>query len=207
MLDALLHGWPFLGMVLAVFIVWRRIYGPAELCLLAYIAHQLEEHWIDFYGRPYHFHVFMCQQLGYDLISECPATPMFIFIVNVVGVWGMYVIAAAHGSRNAFLNVSSMSVVFVNAFAHIIPWARNQSYNPGAITSVVLFVPLSWWLLYRAKLSVSMKALALLVGVFVHVAMLSTLMLRVRTGSEAFLLLDLLLPLYPTLWTMMFGPK
>src|SRR5215470_14326988 len=49
-----------------------------------YLLHMFEEHGIDLLGRRYAFLASLCELIGFPAVSDCPATPAFVFAVNVI---------------------------------------------------------------------------------------------------------------------------
>lgn len=115
-----------------------RAYGLTALLvvlhLVIYMVHQYEEH---AQGK---FKAFANQFLagGQPKIGDAP-----IFRVNIIGVWGVYlvVIYAAIGVNPA-LGLISAYTTLVNALLHIIASVVTRRYNPGLITSLLLFLPI-----------------------------------------------------------------
>jgi hypothetical protein len=140
--DWFLHNWSRAALPLAVVIgvlspLVFKAYGLTALLvvlhLVIYMVHQYEEH---AQGK---FKAFANQLLagGQPKIGDAP-----IFWVNIVGVWGVYlvVIYGAIGVNPALGLISAYTTV-VNGLLHVIAYVVTRRYNPGLITSVLLFLP------------------------------------------------------------------
>lgn len=121
----------------------------ALISLAAYILHQFEEHWIDLYGRVYSFHPyinnFLAEVTGGDGSAEFMSRSA-VFVINTSLVWLVGALGISRGEDHIFAVLCMVAIAFVNAFSHIAAGAINASYNPGLLTSVVIFVPLSLYI-------------------------------------------------------------
>lgn len=188
-MDVILLGWPFLalaggllGWLVLLVMPWPATAGPrwrdpswlACTFLPTYMLHQFEEHGIDLLGRRYYFLVDMCRTLGHADLSTCPADRAFILAVNVGAVWGLGVLAIVLARKNPLIGICAFGVCIVNAVAHLAGAIAHGAYNPGVLTSVVLFAPLSYYIvrtLDRRRL-----AAVVLSGVLVHVVLMAGLL-------------------------------
>ncbi|MEM9030444.1 MAG: HXXEE domain-containing protein [Pseudomonadota bacterium] len=116
------------------------------LLLVAYLAHQFEEHWIDVLGNQYAFHGYVNAlvrgAIGTDDLSVAPLTPMSIFVINTSLVWLVGVIAILRARTHWFPVFTMAAIALVNGATHIIGSIVTFAYNPGLLTSVLLFLPL-----------------------------------------------------------------
>jgi len=195
-MDAVLLDWPFFALavgvaMLAVLLIARRPAGgpsrwrdPAWLvCLVlpVYMIHQFEEHGVDLLGRRYQFIVEMCRVLGHPDLASCPADREFIFAVNVGAVWIAGLTAIVWRHRNPMVGACAYGIILVNGFLHVVPGGLVRwTYNPGLLTSAVLFLPLSayaLWALRRADLLDARRVLAVVAsGVVLHVILIAGLL-------------------------------
>ena len=117
------------------------------LLLIAYIAHQFEEHWIDLLGNEYAFYGYVNGLLrsvlsrGYEEIA--PLTPRGIFIINTSLVWLVGVVAIARSGYHLFPVMALAAISLVNGITHLLAIIFTFSYNPGVLTSLLLFLPLT----------------------------------------------------------------
>ncbi|MEM8768917.1 MAG: HXXEE domain-containing protein, partial [Pseudomonadota bacterium] len=58
-------------------------------------------------------------------------------------VWLVGVIAVLFGRQHRFTVMALAAITLVNGATHIVAGLFTQSYNPGLLTSVILFLPLS----------------------------------------------------------------
>lgn len=195
--DAITHGWPYVGLVFAVGILavlllrpspadkpyTARFRDPAWLVWAAvpvYMIHQFEEHGIDLLGRRYQFLSELCKTLGHNDLATCPGDPWFILAVNVTLTWFAGPLSGALASRQRlYLGATFLSTPLVNAFAHIMPGLLKGQYNPGLLTSILLFLPLCFHglrLMREQGILDGPRLLSIpLVGVLLHGVLLASL--------------------------------
>ena len=115
--------------------------------LVAYIGHQFEEHWIDFLGHQYAFYgdvnQLLLTVLGAPSEAIRPLTPEAIFVINTSLVWLVGAIAIWRSPKHIFATLAMAGITLVNGMSHILMGIAQQSYNPGLLTAVVLFLPLA----------------------------------------------------------------
>ena len=189
------YVWPYMGtgaaLLLALLLTtdlmrsdrsvsrWHDIVWLAWGGTWIYLAHQFEEHGIDAEGGHYAFRGFMCATLGFADPTTCPVPFSFITSVNIAAVWLAGPAAALLGRRWPALALSFFSIPFVNAFGHLVPAAIAGAYNPGVLTSIVLFLPLSLWAFHvalgRPDLGWRAVIATVVAGVALHVIMIGSL--------------------------------
>jgi hypothetical protein len=127
-----------MGPALAILpLMLQKMPVPVLLIFLlspAYMFHQIEEHWRD------RFRLFVNQRVfgGVEAL-----TPAAVFWINVPIVWGIdagALISAAFGRFE--LALLAFYMMLVNAVVHTVGIFR-FGYNPGLVTSVIIFIPLS----------------------------------------------------------------
>jgi hypothetical protein len=192
-MDVILLGWPWLTLPVAAALLvalWRSS-GPARwadpgfvLGLLwpMYLVHQFEEHGVDVLGRRFAFLGDLCHTLGHDALTTCPADAAFVFAVNMLACQCVFASTFRLRRRDALTAAFGWSVPLVNAVAHIGGAVRAGGYNPGLLTSVLLFVPLG-----AHMLRVSLRAAVLRprevplvfgAGVVLHAVLMGSLAAR-----------------------------
>jgi hypothetical protein len=192
----LLTGWPFVGLAIATVLLailvrpqpgrpWLERWTDARWLLWlgvpVYMLHQFEEHGIDLLGRRFAFGAEMCGTLGYGAdLSACPADPAFLLAVNVGTVWVVGLAGALAGPRRAMVGLCAYAVPLVNAVAHIAPAVARRQYNPGLATAIVLFLPVSAWVIrtfWRQRLVDGPRlGLAIFMGVALHASLMGSLL-------------------------------
>ncbi|MCK0208695.1 HXXEE domain-containing protein [Starkeya koreensis] len=167
MAAALLASTPLLAMVAPLALVLIFLHSPG------YMMHQVEEHAGDRFRRFANDRVFGGR--------EALTTPA-VLVINVGVVWllnlGALYAALAWGAGYGLVAPYAM---LVNALTHIGARLRLGAYNPGLMTAVVLFLPLSvttiavigmepevGWRLHAAGLA---GALLLHLAIVAHVAL------------------------------------
>lgn len=121
--------------------------------LVAYIMHQYEEHWIDLFGKHYAFLGYINNIFanfgGCERGTPCPLTPAGIFVINTSLVWLVGVVALWRAPTHMFPALAMAAIAFVNAVSHIGAAVLKWEYNPGLLTAIVLFIPLSLFFYLR----------------------------------------------------------
>ncbi|MEM6366974.1 MAG: HXXEE domain-containing protein [Myxococcota bacterium] len=203
--EVILYGWPYLGLVImfALFAylvleprVGLRRADPSFVLPMVwpmYLLHQFEEHGIDALGRKFAFLDSLCATLGFDL-GTCPGDASFIFAVNAVACWLCFALALIYRRRRPLVAACAWGIPFVNFFAHVGPALATQSYNPGLVTTVLLFVPISTWMMRVTVASKQLRPLemgwVLLCGLLIHIVLIASLQLRAQgLISESVLLI------------------
>lgn len=129
---------------------WRDIVWLTWLATCAYLVHQFEEHGIDALGAAYAFRGSLCGVLGYPNPDTCPVPTAFVTSVNVCAVWFAGPVSALLGRRWPAIALSFFAVTAVNFLAHLAPAAAKAAYNPGLLTAILFFAPLSLWTFWIA---------------------------------------------------------
>ncbi|MEM7570619.1 MAG: HXXEE domain-containing protein [Pseudomonadota bacterium] len=113
--------------------------------LSAYILHQFEEHWVDLTGAVYAFqgsvNAIVHAATGAPADRPGPLTTQAVFVINTSLVWLVGALAVWQGERRLFTVLAMAAIVQVNAISHIIAGIVFWRYNPGLLTSVVVFFP------------------------------------------------------------------
>jgi hypothetical protein len=176
--------WPMAALFAGVLLlsmapIWGVVAGSAIalvwLQLPIYMVHQFEEHYGD------RFRLYVNRN-----VAHCDAlTPEGAFWINSLGVWGvdlaMLYLAVFVSPA---LALAAFYLPIVNGIAHLRETAVRRRYNPGLWTSLILFLPVGGYGLYRVSVeagaSVRDHALGLGIAVAVHAAIIVYLLLRIR---------------------------
>ncbi|MGD1927199.1 MAG: HXXEE domain-containing protein [Paracoccaceae bacterium] len=189
----LLAHWMKLGTFMAPFLLFvalavqprmpleRNLRLLSLLLLLAYIAHQFEEHWIDLYGNTYAFKPYVNQlvsdALAGDMKGAEPLTDAGVFVINTSLVWLVAALAIWRAPDHVFPMLCLTAIVLVNAISHILAGVLRSAYNPGLLTAVLIFLPLAiavYGLMLRTGAArIWCIAVSLVWGVLAHVVMVA----------------------------------
>lgn len=163
---------------------WRDPVWLSWMAVVAYLLHNVEEYGIDLLGTRHAFPDAACAQLKLPAYPNCPIPPAFYLAVNITLFWVAAPLAALLSRRHPLIGLSIYSVIFINALVHLMPvLVLGHPYNPGLFTTLLVFLPLSMWVIYTCfgKDRLSYKALAFLVvwGVVLHAILMVPLMMFV----------------------------
>jgi hypothetical protein len=136
--------------------------------LVIYMLHQTEEHlWPGGFRQFTNAHVF---KSGDD---DWPVDIGGVALVNIGWVWLPVGAAALMPGALRWVGLGWVGLTLVNAITHIMSSVRFRIYNPGLITSIVLFVPFTVWVLAaeyaRGALSGAEIAAVIALGVVLHI--------------------------------------
>ncbi|MEM1053501.1 MAG: HXXEE domain-containing protein [Pseudomonadota bacterium] len=144
--------------------------------LCAYIAHQVEEHWIDATGKTYAFHGYVNDLLGGLVRAPENAeilTKTAIFVVNTSLVWLVGAIAIVFSRFHTFPVLCLAAIVLVNAVSHSSAAILSGAYNPGLVTALFPFFPLSLWVFWLFRRSgAGVIAGSIVWAVFAHAVLM-----------------------------------
>ena len=151
----------------------------------AYLLHNGEEYGLDLLGHRHSFPDALCTNLKLPAYPGCPIPPAFYLAVNIPLFWIVAPLAALLSRRRPLMGLALYSVVFTNGLVHLIPvLVLGRGYNPGLLTAVVVFLPLSAWVSYACfgKDRLSYKAMALLIiwGLVLHVVLAGSVIMFVN---------------------------
>jgi hypothetical protein len=161
------------AVTLAIWIVLFRNDPASEQAIFAallviYMLHQTEEHlWPGGFRQFTNAHVF---QSGRD---DWPVDTGGVALVNIGYVWLPVAAAALFPHTLRWVGLGWIGLTLVNAVTHIVTSIRFRQYNPGLVTSIVLFLPFTVWALThesaRGWLSGGEIGVVLLLGVLLHI--------------------------------------
>lgn len=159
---------------------WRDLTWLSWAGAAAYLIHNVEEYGVDLLGRAYAFPASMCGIFGFHDIAACPAPPEFFTAVNIPMFWFAAPIGALLSKRHPLVGLTIYSVMSVNLVAHVVSGiVTGTIYNPGWLTAVALFLPLTGWMAHVlfGKGGLSYRALVYLFGwgVALHLILIGSL--------------------------------
>jgi hypothetical protein len=142
-----------------------------------YMLHQVEEHTGD------RFRAFVNQRVfgGRDALSVTD-----VLVINLPLVWGLN-LAALYA---AFIwspgdGLVAPYAMLVNALAHLGAAGRFRAYNPGLVTAIVFFMPLSVATITvvgrEPSVGLGHHLIALGIAILLHVLIVAAVILRLRS--------------------------
>jgi len=175
MIGRIVTEWVYGGMLAGVMLLclmplvtigWNAALVVTFLQLPVYMLHQYEEHDDD------RFRLFINRILGQG--SEV-LTPGAVFVINVPGVWGVIVFALYLAwFINPGFGLIAVYLTLVNAVVHVVAAGVLRLYNPGLVTAILLFLPLSVYSLFVFQQSssggIGFQALGIAIAVLIHAA-------------------------------------
>lgn len=178
-------NWMYAGLIAGLFLfavlplfggVWSAALVAVYLQLPGYMIHQVEEHAGDRFRR------FVNSQIA--RVPNALTTPAVV-VINVPLVWGVD-LAAIYLARFVSIGWGLIAIylMLVNAVVHIVGGIVRREYNPGLITAVVIFLPLSIWGLVAVSPTPGVTAVqhiaSLGLAVLVHVGIVVYVVGRAR---------------------------
>jgi hypothetical protein len=161
--PVLARGWS-----LALLLIWLQ--------LPVYMLHQYEEHDAD------RFRAFVNTLIGSgkEVLSRFD-----VFVINIAGVWGVDAVAFWLAAQlHIGLGLIAVYLSLVNSVGHCIPALILRSYNPGLVTSILLFIPLGivtlWVLAATGEVTPTDHFIGLSSAVAIHAAIMVRVFTRKR---------------------------
>jgi hypothetical protein len=178
-------NWMYAGLIAGLFLfavlplfggAWSTALVAVYLQLPAYMIHQVEEHSGDRFRR------FVNKEIA--RVPNALTTPAVVFI-NVPLVWGVDLVAI-YLAR--FVSVGwgliAIYLMLVNGVVHIIGGVVKREYNPGLVTGIVIFIPLSIWGLVAVAAAPGVTAaqhiVSLVLAILVHVGIVVYVVRRAK---------------------------
>lgn len=161
--PVLAGGWP-----LALLLIWLQ--------LPVYMLHQYEEHDADRFRQVVNATI----GGGREVLSRFD-----VFVINIGGVWGVDAIAFLLAARvHLGLGLIAVYLSLVNSVGHCVQAIALRSYNPGLVTSIVLFIPLGvftlWVLAGTGEIAASDHLIGLAVALIIHAGIIVRVVTRKR---------------------------
>ncbi len=151
--------------------------------LVIYMVHQIEEHlWPGGFRQFTNAYAFKSRD------SDWPVDIGGVALVNVGFVWLPVALAVAWPHALRWVGLAWVGLTLINALTHIAASVRFRRYNPGLVTSIVLFLPFTIWLLAHeaaaGMLSGGEIGLVLVAGVLLHVPVAALFVVPYRRGRR-----------------------
>jgi hypothetical protein len=158
---------------IAAWIVLFRTHPLSERALwmgllVIYMLHQIEEHlWPGGFRQFTNAHVF---KSGKD---NWPISVGGVALVNIGYVWLPVGLAVLYPGALRWVGLGWIGLTLINGLIHIANTIHLRIYNPGLVTSIVLFLPFTIFVLAvetgRGALSGAQIGLILLAGILLHI--------------------------------------
>jgi len=135
--------------------------------LVIYFIHQIEEHlW------PGGFRQFADAHMFHSGNDNWPVNIDGVALVNTAFVWLPIALAAIFPQTLRWVGLAWVGLTLINGIIHIVTTIRLRIYNPGLVTSIVLFLPFTIYVLAleveRGSLSGADVGLIALYGGLLH---------------------------------------
>jgi hypothetical protein len=135
--------------------------------LVIYFLHQVEEHlW------PGGFRQFTDAHMFHSGDDNWPVNIDGVALVNTAYVWLPVALAAIFPQTLRWVGLGWIGLTLINGLIHIVTTLRLRLYNPGLVTSIVLFLPFTMYALAlgveRGTLTGGDVGLIMLYGVLLH---------------------------------------
>jgi len=153
------------------------------MLLVIYFLHQIEEHlW------PGGFRQFADAHMFHSGDDDWPVDKGGVALVNIGYVWVPMALAVAFPETLRWVGLGWVGLTLVNAFTHIGASARLRIYNPGLVTSIVLFIPFTVFVLAlevsRGMLSAADVGLIVLAGILLHLPVMALFVVPYLRGRR-----------------------
>ena len=151
--------------------------------LVIYMVHQTEEHlWPGGFRQFANAHVF---KSGND---DWPVDKGGVAPVNIGFVWLPVALSALFPGPLRWVGLGWVGVTLINAVIHVVTSIRFRVYNPGLVTSIVLFLPFTIWMLARevsaGMLTGLQVALVLILGILLHIPVAALFLVPFRRARD-----------------------
>jgi hypothetical protein len=178
-------NWMYAGLIAGLFLLavlplfagqWTWAMVAVYLQLPAYMLHQVEEHAGDRFRR----------YINRNVAGIPDAlTTVAVVVVNVPLVWGVDLVSIYLARFVAIgWGLIAIYLMLVNALVHVVGAVVGRGYNPGLVTAVVLFLPLSAWGLVAVSetpgVTVVQHAVGLGAAVGIHAVLAAHVIRRAR---------------------------
>lgn len=179
---------------------WRDYTWLSWLGLVAYLLHNVEEYGIDMFGRLHGFPKDMVNFMKLPPYPDCPIPPLFFVAVNVTAFWVAMPIASLLSRRHPLVGFSVYSIIMVNIVFHVMPLVGGVGYGAGTLSALVIFIPLSIWLIRSCfgpgRMPYSALGLIVVAGIIMHAILTAPMMLFLKgmIGSTPMVLAQVVNP-------------
>jgi hypothetical protein len=150
------------------------------LQLPIYMLHQYEEHDDDRFRR------FENNIIGggKEVLSH-----FAVFVINIAGVWGVDALAFWLARVHLGLGLIAVYLSLVNSVGHCLQAVALRRYNPGLVTSILLFIPLGIATLLvlagTGEVTPTDHVIGLAVALLIHIGIILLVVTRKRQLTRA----------------------
>lgn len=164
-----------LGLVAWIALFRNHPWGEQALfaaLLVLYLVHQIEEHlWPGGFRQFANAHVF---KSGRD---DWPVGTGGVALVNIAFVWLPVGLAVLFPATLRWVGLCWVGLTLINGLSHGVTTVRLRIYNPGLVTSIVLFLPFTISVfaleLSRGFLTGADVGLIVLAGILLHLPVMA----------------------------------
>lgn len=160
---------------------WRDHMWLSWMGMAAYLLHNVEEYGIDMYGRLHGFPQDVVKIMNLPPYPDCPIPPLFFVSVNVTAFWIAAPIASLLSRRHPLVGLSVYGIIIINGILHVMPLLFGRGYGAGTLSAIVIFIPLSIWVVRAcfgpSRMSYGALALLVAAGIFIHAILAAPLIL------------------------------
>lgn len=172
---------------------WKDITWLSWLGFTAYLIHNGEEYGIDLYGHTHAFPEQFCATIAKVIgVVECNVPPAFYLAVNIPLFWVIAPLGAFLSRRHPLAGLAIYSVIFINGLIHILPMLKGEGYGPGALTAILIFLPLSIWVGYacfgNGKLPYKTMIFLIVLGIILHAILMGSMVVFLNGKISDFIL-------------------
>lgn len=171
MLDRLFSNWAYATPPIALLLIGlypfmgSAIALPLFLSLPVYMVHQFEEH------DDNRFALFLNAMMGADAKG---LTAGNVWVINVIFVWFLLLGVFYLASLNSAWGVMAAYLLAINGALHVVWAVMFRKYNPGLVTSILLFIPLAVWIFGEIPAPVLIHIASGILMVGLHAAIMIT---------------------------------
>jgi len=163
---------------------WHDHVWLSWLAMVIYLLHNVEEYGLDVFGRMTQFPVEICSIMKLPAYPDCPIPYSYFLSVNVPMFWVVAPIAGLLSRRHPLVGLAIYGVIVVNLFFHIMPLVAGVGFGPGTLTAIVLFIPVTVWVIHacfgKGRMSYKGLALIFLNGAIFHVILTAPMFLFIN---------------------------
>ena len=151
--------------------------------LVLYFVHQIEEHlWPGGFRQFANAHVFKSGR------EDWPVGTGGVALVNTAFVWLPVGLAVLFPAALRWVGLCWVGLTLINGLSHIVTTIRLRIYNPGLVTSIVLFLPFTTFAsaleFFRGQLTGAEIGLIVLAGILLHLPVMALFVVPFLRGER-----------------------